>query len=204
MQQCPHDIHAEVVASQSDDGPGHAHDLRSQGEALFLAAIQERFCQNARREPVPGEALQVAPQRRHHQCLLRASAMRHHGCGELDTELVAAQHSQVAREQLVDQGLRAFFAGGEEHQLAEQGAPRGMQHTMRCITLQLLGDERHLAAAQAMHQRQQHLVRVWRESGLAHRTSELLRDHDRLVWSRKLKHSLQQRCSGGVHGQCNH
>mmetsp|Transcript_107450 Transcript_107450/g.284737 ORF Transcript_107450/g.284737 Transcript_107450/m.284737 type:complete len:232 (+) Transcript_107450:365-1060(+) len=204
LQQCPHNIHAEVVASQSDDGPWLSHDLRSQGEALFLAAIQERFCQNARREPVPGEALHVAPQRRHHQCLLRASAMRHHGCGELDTELVATQHSQVAREQLVDQGLRAFFAGGEEHQLAEQGAPRGMQHAMRCITLQLLGDERHLAAAQALHQRQQHLVCVWRESGLAHRTSELLRDHDRLVWSRKLKHSLQQRCSGGVHGQCNH
>mmetsp|Transcript_107449 Transcript_107449/g.284733 ORF Transcript_107449/g.284733 Transcript_107449/m.284733 type:complete len:205 (+) Transcript_107449:421-1035(+) len=204
MQQCPHDIHAEVVASQTDHGPWLSHDLRSQGEALFLAAIQERFCQNARREPVPGEALHVAPQRRHHQCLLRASAMRHHGCGELDTELVATQHSQVAREQLVDQGLRAFFAGGEEHQLAEQGAPRGMQHAMRCITLQLLGDERHLAAAQALHQRQQHLVCVWRESGLAHRTSELLRDHDRLVWSRKLKHSLQQRCSGGVHGQCNH
>mmetsp|Transcript_17883 Transcript_17883/g.49066 ORF Transcript_17883/g.49066 Transcript_17883/m.49066 type:complete len:245 (+) Transcript_17883:551-1285(+) len=79
MQQCPHDIHAEVVASQTDHGPWLSHDLRSQGEALFLAAIRERLCQNARRKPVPGEAIQIAPQRREDQALLRTSAVRHHG-----------------------------------------------------------------------------------------------------------------------------
>mmetsp|Transcript_53643 Transcript_53643/g.173241 ORF Transcript_53643/g.173241 Transcript_53643/m.173241 type:complete len:205 (-) Transcript_53643:91-705(-) len=204
MQQCPHDIHAEVVASQTDHGPWLSHDLRSQGEALFLAAIRERLCQNARRKPVPGEAMQVAPKRREDQALLRTSAVRHHGSDDFVCELVAQQRSHIAREQLVDQDPGALVVRGELHELEEQGISVRILRAARCLTLQLLGDERHLAAAQALHQRQQHLVCVWRESGLAHRTSELLRDHDRLVWSRKLKHSLQQRCSGGVHGQCNH